>query len=79
MLVAVIFELCVDRSVGQTINKQWVQQPESILITGMFTHVLPVSKLYQKGFIGWYRVHSLAFRQMKLAASIVKLHNKDDH
>jgi len=65
LLTACIFEFMVDRDQGATINNQWVQPEQSIMITGVYTHLLPVNLLYKKGFLGWWRVHSSAFTRMK--------------
>jgi len=61
ILAAVILELCVDRSRGATIHHQWVQPEDSVIITGVYTHMLPLSALYDKGYLGWYNVHQSAF------------------
>ena len=39
LLSACIFELQVDRAVGMTVNRQWVQPENSIVITGIYTHL----------------------------------------
>ena len=52
-LYSVFFELAVNRAVGSSANKQWVQPPDSIIIAGMHLHCLPVTKLYSPGFLGW--------------------------
>ena len=58
----VILELCVDRGAGaRTIHGQWVQQEHAVFITGVYTHVFPIARLYTKGFIGWYRIHDSVF------------------
>ena len=60
----VIFELMVDRSVGRTIHEQWVQSPDSIIITGIYTHMVNVVDLYKNGFVGWYRIHHSVWDQV---------------
>ena len=62
MLVAVVFELFVDRNEGTTTHHQWVQKTEeSVIITGIYTHLLPMIYLHRKGFTGWYKVHQSAY------------------
>ena len=63
LLAAAVLELCVDRSRGTTIHNQWVQSGDSILITGVYTHLLSLSALYNKGYLGWYNIHQSAFTQ----------------
>ena len=48
-LYSAYFELGVNRSVGTTTHKQWVQPVDSIIISGMYIHCLPVTKLYTTG------------------------------
>jgi hypothetical protein len=49
------FDLGVNRAFGSTANKtQWVQDPDSVMITGLYVHCLPVTKLYAPGFVGWW-------------------------
>ena len=59
MLAACMMELCVDRAngVGRTVNKQWCNPPESVIITGVYTHVIHFSRVYEPGFLGWMRIH----------------------
>ncbi len=53
-----VFELCVHRAQGTVINFQWIQKTEeSVIITGVYTHLLPITKLYETGFLGWFKVH----------------------
>ena len=66
--VAVIFELCVDRqsSGARTINNsQWGQCEDSNFITGVFTHIFPIARAYDKGFRGWYRLHLSLYAHLK--------------
>ena len=60
--MAAIFELMVDRAQGQTHEKQWIQSsPKSIVITALYTHLLPLCSLYTKPFLGWFTIHNSAF------------------
>ena len=54
---AVLYELVVDRSAGSSIHSQWVQPPESVVITNTFIHVFNILKGYDSGFQGFYRVN----------------------
>ena len=60
-LYSAFFELAVNRCVGKTANGQWVQPPDSILITGMHIHCLPVTKMYTAGFTGWWTLAPTVF------------------
>ena len=62
---ACVLEAMVDRSVGRTVNSQWVQQPGSFVLTGVYTHQVSVTKLYTKGFLGWFRMHESVFSTLK--------------
>jgi hypothetical protein len=55
----------VDRSVGRTIHGQWVQQPGSFILTGVYTHQVSATKLYTKGFLGWFKMHKSVFSTLK--------------
>ena len=67
LITTAIFELIVDRAVGQTVNDgQWVQPPESIIITGVYTHIASVTSLYDKGYLGWYKIHESVYNNLKL-------------
>ena len=55
LLVACVLELCVNRKRGGTIHDQWFQKDEdSVFITGIYTHLVQVTKFFGKGFKGWY-------------------------
>ena len=64
-LYSAFLELYVDRSNGRSTSGQWVQQPDSIVITGLFIHVVPVQKLYEKGHYGNLRFSSNLFEQLQ--------------
>ena len=65
LAISTIFQLCVDRSEcygeRRVANRQWVQQEHNVFIVGIYTHLLPIAKLYTKGFNGWYRIHCSVF------------------
>jgi hypothetical protein len=61
VVAACIMELCVDRSKGTSIHSQWVQPEGSVLITGIYTHVVPLTSLFKPGYFGWYRLHNSIF------------------
>ena len=61
---ACVLELMVDRTRGRTVNQQWVQDPESVAITGCFVHGFNVSMAYDEGFSGWYTVDNEGFSMM---------------
>ena len=62
---ACMLEAMVDRSVGRTVHSQWVQQPGSFVLTGVYTHQVSVTKLYTKGFLGWFRMHESVYSKLK--------------
>ena len=66
VVASCVFQLCVDRSVGTSVNKQWVQPEGSVLITGLYTHVVPLTCLFAKGYFGWYCLHSSIFTLLPL-------------
>eukprot|EP00973_Karenia_brevis_P024076 3321937-Karenia_brevis.AAC.1 len=55
----------VDRNQGTSVHKQRVQPEESVIVTGVYVHVLQFSDLYCQGFFGWYLVHESAFEFFK--------------
>ena len=57
-LIAVILELMVDRDQGVVVNHQWCQPEASVVITGIYTHVIGITKLFTPGYLGWFRVHT---------------------
>jgi len=65
LLAAAVLELAVDKSYGTSINRQWVIPEDKVIITGVFTHLLPWTSLYAKGYLGWYVVHETAFTDVK--------------
>ena len=65
LLAAAVFELAVDKSYGTSINRQWVIPEDKVIITGVFTHLLPWTDLYAKGYLGWYVVHESAYKDVK--------------
>ena len=64
-VVSVVIELCVDRARGTTVDKQWCQPPDSVMITGVYTHFLPINRLFEKGFRGWFRLHQSVYATLK--------------
>ena len=66
--MAAMFEFMVDRAKGRIHDGQWIQNsPKSIVITGLYTHVLPLCSIYTKPFYGWFTVHRSAFEKGKSA------------
>ena len=51
-LYSALFDIAVNRENGCTTNKQWVQPPWSIIISGVYIHALPMGRLYTDGFLG---------------------------
>ena len=57
-----ILELCVDRSKGTQIEPGlWVQPEGTVMVTGVYTHLLPIADLYGPGFHGRYRIHNSVY------------------
>ena len=65
LCTGVVFELMVDRDKGGTARKQWTQPLGSFIITGVYTHQVPVALLYRKGFLGWYQIHPSVYTLCK--------------
>jgi len=64
-LTACVFEAMVDRTGAQTASKfQWVQQPGTFIITGVYTHQISYTQVFTKGYCGWMRIHGDAFKMM---------------
>ena len=61
LLTAVVFEAMLDKAKGTTHARQWVQPAGSFGLTGVYTHQLPITRLYRKGYLGWFRVHRDVF------------------
>ena len=61
LLTAVVFEAMIDKRKGTTVNKQWVQPAGSFVLTGVYTHQFPITRLYSKGMVGSLRVHKDVF------------------
>ena len=57
-LIGVVLELMVDRDQGVVVNSQWCQPESSIVITGIYTHAVGITKLFTPGYLGWFRVHT---------------------
>ena len=56
-LSCTILELAVDRNMGHSAHQQWIQPEESILITGMYTHLINITSVFDSGYLGWFRIH----------------------
>ena len=69
LVITTMFELCVDRSEcygeRRVAHRQWVQQEHNVFIVGVYTHLLPIAKLYTKGFNGWFRIHCSVFAALQ--------------
>ena len=61
LLTAVVFEAMLDKAKGTTHKQQWVQPKGTFVLTGVYTHQLPITRLYRKGYCGWLRVHRDVF------------------
>ena len=60
--VAVILQLCVDRAKGTQIEPGLWSQPEgTVMVCGVYTHLLPIADLYGPGFHGRYRIHNSVY------------------
>ena len=66
LLAAAVFELAVDKHYGNSINRQWVLLADKVIITGVYTHLLPWTHVYAKGYLGWYVVHDTAYQDVKM-------------
>jgi hypothetical protein len=57
-LYSALVDIAVNREYpyGRTANSQWVQDPGSILINGVYIHALPVGKLYEEGYLGEWTI-----------------------
>ena len=64
-LYSAYIDLFVDRSAGRTTSHQWVQQPDSIIIAGLFIHVVPIQKLFAKGYFGQFRFSPKIYEQLQ--------------
>ena len=58
-------EMFVDRAAGKRAGLQFVQPPDSIFITGLFIHALPVQLLFKGGWYGVFRYTPKIYDQMK--------------
>ena len=67
LLVAAVFELTCDRAKGRTHKGQWVQPSSTIVATGLYTHVVSLLTVYDKGYVGWTNVHDYAWKQLQCA------------
>jgi hypothetical protein len=38
---------------------------DSVIITGLYTHMFSVTQLYTKGYMGWFRVHTSVWDELK--------------
>jgi hypothetical protein len=57
-----ILELCVDRSKGTQVEPGlWVQPEGTVMVLGVYTHLLPIADLYAPGFHGRYRIHNSVY------------------
>ena len=65
LVYGAMLELMVDRSRGTTVNHQWVQNEEAVIITGLYIHAINVSDLFKKNYKGWYRIHDEVLTAMR--------------
>ena len=65
ILYSAYFELAVNREVGMSTHKQWVQHPDSIIIAGVYIHCLPATELYTPEFLGWWTVAPSVFDSIR--------------
>ena len=56
-----MLELMVNRKKGENMREQWVQEPDSVCITGIYIHVISVTQLWKKGYFGQMRIHKQVF------------------
>jgi hypothetical protein len=60
--VAVILQLCVDRDKGTQVEPGLWSQPEgTVMVCGVYTHLLPIADLYGHQFHGRYRIHNSVY------------------
>ena len=64
-VASIMLELAVDRNQGGSIHRQWTQPLGSVMVTGVYTHVFPGLRTYEKGFTGWYRLHASGFSNLR--------------
>ena len=50
-LYSALFDIAVNREKGYTANKQWVQPPWSIIISGVYIHALPIARCTPKDIL----------------------------
>ena len=62
---AVLFECMVDRNVGGAIHGQWHQLEGSMCVTSAFIHVVDLSIVYHRGFVGWFRTYKLQLQDLE--------------
>ena len=54
-LYSAFVEIAVNRNVGTSAHKQWVQPVDSIIIAGVHIHCINITKLFADGFLGWFK------------------------
>jgi hypothetical protein len=64
LLYACVLQVGVDRSRGGTFNRQWVQESGSIWIVRVLVHVVNPMDLYERGFVGWWKIHRDAYDRL---------------
>ena len=72
---AILFELLVDRNRGCTVNNQWCQFKDSVIIVAAYIHVYDIRESYVPGFAGWYRVHEKTLKDLASAQAIEDLYD----
>ena len=56
ILWSAIVECIVNRDVGSSVKKQWVQPPDAIAPVAVYLHAINANDLMKKGFVGWFQV-----------------------
>ena len=67
VLYSAFVEVAVNRNAegATSANKQWVQPVDSIVMAGVHIHCINVTKLFDSGFLGWFKYAKSVDKQIE--------------
>ena len=63
-LYAAVLEMAVNRTRGRVTGAVWSQPQGTTWITGVYFHMLPVTKAFERGYRGWLQIYGTVFDKM---------------
>ena len=69
MQFAALFEILCDSGRRHVQHEQWIQQDGSYHLVALYLHVIPLQRMMDKGFKGWFTCHDPSLRMFGMAPS----------